>query len=178
MMSLVNKKFEINGNRIYLRVLEVKDATQEYCDWLNDPEVNKYLETKGATIEGLKEYINEKNKSSNCLFFGIFYRENDEHIGNLKLEPIDFDSKRATFGILIGDKKYWGMGIGVEVTKLIVDWAFDILNLKEVNLGVIAENKAAVKIYEKVGFHIDNIEKKSIKSDNKFYDKITMSIKR
>jgi len=35
-----------------------------------------------------------------------------------------------------------------------------------------------LKIYEKVGFQIDNIEKSSIKSDNKFYDKITMSIKR
>ncbi len=178
MINLINKKFKIDGNRIYLRVLEVKDATQEYCYWLNDPEVNKYLETKGATTEELKEYINEKNKSSKCLFFGIFYRENDKHIGNLKLEPIDFDGKRATFGILVGDKKYWGMGIGIEATKLIVDWAFDILDLKEVNLGVIAENKAAVKTYEKVGFHIDNIEKSSIKSDNKFYDKITMSIKR
>jgi len=177
-MNLINKKFKIEGNSIYLRVLGEKDATQKYCDWLNDPEVNKYLETKEATTEGLREYINEKNISSNCLFFGIFYRENDEHIGNLKLEPIDFDYKRATFGILMGDKRYWGMGIGTEATKLIVDWAFDILDLKEINLGVIAENKAALKIYEKVGFQIDNIEKSSIKSDNKFYDKITMSIKR
>jgi len=145
-MNLINKKFKIEGNSIYLRVLGEKDATQKYCDWLNDPEVNKYLETKEATTEGLREYINEKNISSNCLFFGIFYRENDEHIGNLKLEPIDFDYKRATFGILMGDKRYWGMGIGTEATKLIVDWAFDILDLKEINLGVIAENKAALKI--------------------------------
>jgi len=97
MMNLKNKKIRINGNRIYLRKLDEKDATQEYCDWLNDPEVNKYLETREATIKGLRQYIKDKNKDPNCLFLGIFLKENEKHIGNIKLEPVDFKNKKVIF---------------------------------------------------------------------------------
>ena len=95
---------KILGERIYLRKLTSKDASLDYCRWLNDAEVNKYLETRETTIEDLKQYIKEKNASKNCLFVGIFLKKSDKHIGNIKLEPIDFDKKIATVGILVGEK--------------------------------------------------------------------------
>lgn len=165
---MINKKIKIEGWRIYLKVLDEEKATQEYCDWLNDPEVNKYLETKEATIDELKQYIKDKNEDPNCLFLGIFLKENNKHIGNIKLEPIKFDDMRATMGILIGGKDYWGKGMGTEATKLLVDYAFNILGIREVNLGVISENKTAIRVYEKVGF----------KYENKTPDSVVMSIKR
>ena len=165
---MINKKIKIEGCRIYLEVLDEEKATQEYCDWLNDPEVNKYLETKEATIDELKQYIKDKNEDPNCLFLGIFLKENNKHIGNIKLEPIKFDDMRATMGILIGGKDYWGKGMGTEATKLLVDYAFNILDIREVNLGVISENKTAIRVYEKVGF----------KYENKTLDSVVMSIKR
>ena len=163
-----NTKTKIEGNRIYLRKLNEDDATQRYCDWLNDPEVNKYIETKRTSISELKQYIEKKNENPNCLFLGIFLKNNNRHIGNIKLEPIDFKKRNATLGILIGDKDYWGMGIGTEATKLLVDYAFKNLNLKEINLGVISENKAAIRAYKKVGFQVDKIKD----------DGIIMSIKK
>ena len=177
-MINLNKEIKIEGNRIYLRKLGEKDATKEYCDWLNDPEVNKYIVTKGANINELKQYIRDKNNNPNCLFLGIFYKENETHMGNIKLEPIDFENKKATLGILIGAKEYWGKELGTEAVKLLVNWAFDSLRLEEVNLGVISENVAAIKTYEKAGFQIDKIEKKSIKWGSEFYDRIVMSVTR
>jgi len=177
MINLNDKKMKIEGKRIYLRKLDEKDATQKYCSWLNDPEVNKYLETREATIEELRQYIKDKNKNPNCLFLGIF-KENKKHIGNIKLEPIDFENKKATLGILIGDKEYWGKGIGTEAVKLLVNWSFDNLGLEEVNLGVISENKAAINVYTKAGFRIDRIEKRSIEHKGEFHDNVIMSIKR
>ena len=94
----------IESNKIYLRTLDEKDATERYCDWLNDSSVNKYLETRKANINEIKNYILEKNNSCNCLFLGIFDKSNDVHVGNLKLEPIDFENNKATFSIMIGDK--------------------------------------------------------------------------
>jgi len=167
MANLKGKKIE--GDRIYLRVLdEEKDATEEYCDWLNDPDVNKYLETKEATISELMQYIKDKNNDPNSLFLGVFLKKDSKHIGNIKLEPIDFDDKKATLGILIGNKEYWGRGLGTEATKLLIEYAFNTLDLIEVNLGVISENKAAIRVYEKVGFNYEN----------KTPGNIVMSIKR
>lgn len=75
MINLNDKKIKIEGKRIYLRKLDEKDATQKYCSWLNDPEVNKYLETREATIEELRQYIKDKNKNPNCLFLEFFLRK-------------------------------------------------------------------------------------------------------
>jgi len=173
-----NKKIKINGESIYLKSLDIDNATEEYASWLNDKEVNHYLETRVATREDLEKYIEEKNKSDEALFLGIFSIDTDEHIGNIKLEPIDFEKKQGTIGILIGNKKYWGKGVGTEATKLLVDYAFRELSLEEVNLGVILENKAAIRVYEKVGFEIVNIEKKSIRHGDEFFDKAVMVIKK
>jgi len=158
---------KIEGKTIYLKTLDQNNATEEYCSWLNDSEVNQYLETKKATIDQLKSYIEKNNENQSCLFFGIFFKENQKHIGNIKLEPIDFEKHKATIGILIGDKDYWGRGIGTEAITLLVDYGFNNLKLEEIDLGVISENKAAIRVYEKVGFKIKE----------KFPDKILMSIK-
>lgn len=51
----------IIGKRIYLKELCEDDASQQYCDWLNNPDVNKYMTTKKTTIEELKQYIGKRN---------------------------------------------------------------------------------------------------------------------
>ena len=71
---------KIEGERLLLRILTEKDATEKYCSWINDPEVNKYLDTKAITLNELKQYINEKYNDPNCLFFGIFLKQNNIHI--------------------------------------------------------------------------------------------------
>src|SRR3989339_219619 len=171
------KDEKIIGDRIYLRELNLADATGEYCGWLNDPAVNKYLETRKATIEDLRNYIQQRVDDPNSFFAGVFDKENNVHIGNVKLEPIDWQKKRAVFGILIGNKDYWSKGIGTEATRLIIDYAFNSMGLEEIELGVIADNKKAARVYEKVGFKIVKIKEKAINHEGVLYDDIVMVIK-
>lgn len=169
-------KENIIGERIYLRTLEEPDASQEYCDWLNDKEVNIYLQTRKSTIEELKAYIDKKNKQIDCIFLGIYIKENDKHVGNLKLEPIDKDN--AHFSIMIGDKDYWGKGIGTEATRLITDFGFEKLNLESIDLDVISENVRAIKTYEKVGFKTYKTVPNSLINDGVAYDQVFMKIRK
>ena len=53
---------KIYGKRIYLRELNENDASNEYCKWMNDSEVNKFLKTKEITIEEIIQNIKEKKK--------------------------------------------------------------------------------------------------------------------
>ena len=167
----------LTRERIYLRELKEEDASQEYCNWLNDHIVNKFLKTKKTTIKELRQYIKEKKESTNCLFLGIFFKDTSKHIGNIKFEPFDFENKEATLGILIGDRDYWGCGICSEVVKAVTEYAFKKMNLKKIGLGVISENKAAIGCYQNAGFNIDKIESVTI-GYNMSYDKIIMSVKR
>ncbi len=149
---MLNKQERIESRRIYLRILTVDDASDKYCSWINDSDVNKYLVSKRITKEDLKIYIDEKYNQPGCLFFGIFLKENGEHIGNIKLEPIDFKKKIATLGMLIGVKNYWGKGYATETLKMLINYSFNILDLEEINLGLLKQNIGALKAYEKSGF--------------------------
>ncbi len=173
-MNLVGYHTEMVGDRVILRVLDDHDATIEYANWLNDPEVNKYLETRETTIAELKKYIQEKLQSPACLFFGIFSKMENTHIGNVKLEPIDFERKIGTVGILIGNKEYWGRGIATESIELLSRFAFDTLHLEKLTLGVIRENVAAIRAYEKCGFTTVSIEANAINHNGVLHDQIHM----
>jgi dTDP-4-dehydrorhamnose reductase len=170
------KKLCLTSERLYLRLLDEKDATQSYCDWLNDPEVNRYLVTQSGTLESCREFIRAKNTQHDCFFFGIFERATDKHIGNIKLEPIDYQRKRATYSILIGDKEYWGKGIGTEATQLILHFAFQNLDMEVVDLGVIKEHESALRIYKKLGFIQTGIDQNKHKLRDGYHDNIVMEL--
>jgi RimJ/RimL family protein N-acetyltransferase len=179
MLNKKNKKSagitkKIIGERIYLRPLKISDASRRYCRWLNDEEVNRYLETKSATIAGLKKYIAKKIASPNCFFVGIFDKKKKKHIGNIKLEPIDWERKGTEYGIVIGEKNYWGKGFGEEATRLIIDYAFNQLGLNEMYLGVIPQNKNAVELYKRLGFKTTGVKKDAFYYKGKTFDHIRM----
>lgn len=172
-----NKNIVLKGRRVYLRGLRENDASQEYCRWLNDPAVNKFLVTTSSTMEELKSYIKQRVESGNCLFAGIFLNKNDRHIGTIKLEPIDWQKKEATLGILIGDKDSQGYGFGAESLALLLDYADKELGLKKIKLGTFSGNAPAIACFKKVGFDIDAIEKSSYKRDHQAQDILMMSRK-
>lgn len=162
------------GERVYLHKMGESDATTSYASWLNDVEVNKYLATKSATVDELKSYIATKNSQPNTLLFGIFSKEDDGHIGTIKLEPIDTVAKVATIAIMIGDKRYWGKGLAVESMQLLIDYCFSDLGLKEVNLGVLAQNEPAIRAYQKLGFEEAKREIGTVHYPNGIFDQVTM----
>lgn len=174
--SGVTKKFE--GARVRLRVMDERDATEEYAAWVNDPEVHRFMTTKSATVPELREYIAKKNAQSDALFFGIFLKENGKHIGSVKLEPIELPKKRATIAVMIGDKTQWGKGYAGEAMKILMDWCFDTLGCEEVNLGVVAKNTAAIRAYEKLGFREIKRDLGYIRYGDELHDQVWMTAKK
>lgn len=160
-------KILIEGAQVYLQSLGDGDATEGYVRWLKDPKVNMYLDTVDTTIGDLKKFIREKNESKECLFLGIFSKEGNRHIGNIKLEPKPYDlgHRRAAIGVLIGDTSYWGRGIATECIGLVVDYAFSNLPLDEIYAGFIAGHDSSRHAFEKNGFSHSTIEERS---DNPF----------
>ena len=80
------------GKRIYLRRLTEDDASEDYVRWMNDPDINQYLESRfyTHTIESTKAFIRSVTNDNNYQF-GIFDKEHDRHIGNIKVGGIEVD---------------------------------------------------------------------------------------
>jgi RimJ/RimL family protein N-acetyltransferase len=53
---------------------------------------------------------------------------------------------------MIGE--HTGKGFGTEATKLLIDFAFKKIKIKEIKLSVYKNNEPAVGLYKKLGFLI------------------------
>ena len=145
------KTKQLISKRLNLVPLGIKELSEEYVSWMNDNEVNLYLESGGDyDLDKLKEYLNNVEKSN--IYFWAIYLKGSKHIGNIKIDPINLDTGVGEYGILIGDKNEWGKGYAKEASQIVIDFCFNILNLKKIELGVKIENINAIKLYKKMGF--------------------------
>ncbi len=168
----------LQGEKIYLRALAQSDATDEYLSWLNDEETTRGL-ASGVFPSGiveLKKFVDGAVGSKNVVMFAICDQVNDTHVGNIKLDNFDWVSRTCELGLLIGNKNYWGKGIGYAVCKLILNYAFTDLNIRKVSLAVYENNPAAIKLYHKLGFEQEGRLRKHIFEGGSYYDKFYMGL--
>lgn len=162
----------ITGKHIYLREVRPSDVNDNYYRWMNDPEVVKYTESRYFAVsrESLEDYVKEKQKDTDNIFLAIVLKENHQHIGNIKLGPINWIHRFADLGIIVGEKDYWGRGYAAEAIKLVTDFAFSTLNLHKLTAGCYNVNQAATKTFEKAGFVVEATRKKHYFFDGKYHD--------
>ncbi len=140
------------GKKIYLRILEKSDIinTQK---WINNPEISSimgYLPNK-PLIQQEHWYDSIINDPSRDIF-AICKIDNDEHIGNVALGNIDFISRNAALSIFIIERINRGKGYGTEALILLLDYAFNRLNLHKVYLRTSPNFIEAISVYRKLGF--------------------------
>jgi RimJ/RimL family protein N-acetyltransferase len=106
--------------------------------------------------------------------FGIFDKESDQHIGNIKLGPINWFHRYAEIGLIIGNKDFWGKGVATDSITLISLYAFNTLNLHKVTAGCYASNIGSKKAFLKAGFDVDGVRKSHCFSQGKWEDLILL----
>lgn len=162
----------IQGKNLCLRDIELADCCEKYVNWLNDVKVNKYLESRLSiqSIESITRFVSNILESKDNYMFAVIYKENQEHIGNVKIGPIHPIYKNTYIGSIIGEKKYWGCGLAVEMDYLATRFCFDVLNLHKVACGVISANIGAIKIIEQLGFKKEACIRDDVFQDEKYLD--------
>jgi [ribosomal protein S5]-alanine N-acetyltransferase len=175
-MSKTN--IRINGDRIYLRELELSDVNQTYVDWLNDPEVSQFLETRYEvqTLGSVHEYVEQMIVKKHELFFAICLKGNDKHIGNIKLGPINQIHKFAEVSLFIGDKNQWGKGFATTSINILSNYVFSELSLHKMMAGAYSNNIGSIRAFGKAGFIIEGTWKDQYLCDGEYVDRICFSL--
>ena len=161
-----NLKLIINNN-IFIRVISKNDVSLTYLSWLKNEEIMRFTEqnNKNHTLESTNKFVEEKLQSKFDFLFGIFLYNN--HLGNIKLGPIDWEKREAQISFFLGEKKFWGKGIMFKVIKKLLSFAFQTLRLKEIKAGYDEKNIASAKIFEKCNFRITKTLTKKISNSKK-----------
>ncbi len=115
--------------------------------WLNDEEIRLMTNTIPFTEEDQNLWFNNLNHKADYLIWGV---ETDNiPIGACGLKNIT--EKACEYWGYIGEKKFWGQGLGSEMISLAEAKARDI-GLKNIYLKVVNENSRALSLYIKQGY--------------------------
>jgi len=166
----------LESRRLLLRTLTAADADGLYLRWMNDPTITKYLESRyQAHGRGdLEAFITGCNDRADTLLCGIVTRDDNRHIGNIKIGPLDARHKIGDIGIVIGDPACWGKGYASEAIGALVDHAFGVLNLHKVTAGCYASNIGSLKAFLAQGFTQEGLRRQHYWSDGQWEDAVMM----
>ena len=171
----------IFGERIRLRAIN-QDDLPIFVEWLNDPEIIRGLMVMlPFSLDDETAWyaeVRKKPQEEKPLAIEILTEGGWELIGNCGLFGIDWRTRQAEFGIVIGAKQHWDQGYGTEALGLMVRHGFGTLNLNRISLRVFADNPRAIRSYEKAGFVHEGRLREGHYHDGVYVDVLVMSMLR
>lgn len=149
----MNRHILLRGELCALAVLEPEDALA-WSEWFNDLDVALPLGDEAYSptgVDAMREGVRSALAAGDPVF-SIIRNEDGALIGRCLLFAVNRVDRTAMAGIAIGDKSAWGQGFGREAFVLLLDYAFNLLNLHSVMLGVFSFNERAAASYRAIGF--------------------------
>ena len=148
---------QIETKKLFLRKLTPSDVSQHYVDWLNDVEINMYLETRHVhqTLDSCITFVEACNQDVSAHLFGMFLKANGQHIGNIKIGFINEVYKRGEISLFIGAKEHWGKGLGTEAVKALSKFSKEFLGLNKIEAGCYEDNFGSLRIFLKSGYVVE-----------------------
>ena len=129
----------------------VRDDAKAVVAWRNRPEVAAELFSATApTIEGHLAWFDTLCRRTDRLEFII---ELDEQpVGTIGLSALDFGRGEAEYGILLGEPAARGKGVALLASQALLRYAFSDLAMGLIRLELFADNVAARRLYDRLGF--------------------------
>ncbi len=147
-------RVRLETTRFVVKTICPDDVGDQYISWFNEPEVKSFITYKPSrenALEDLRQFVAHHDARGDSLLFGVF-ESISGHIANIKYEPIEIDTRRAVLGVLIGDKRWRGVGLFQEVFEATARFLSDNWGIESIQLSVANENLAARRAYERAGF--------------------------
>lgn len=164
----------LKGKNIKLRALEPDDLGFLY-ELENNPDV---WEISGTTTpyskHVLKQYLDNAHrdiydvKQLRLCICGV----NENVIGLIDLFDFDPKNHRAGMGIVILNEENRNKGVGAEAIRLLSEYAFSILALRQLYANVMEDNRASIHLFKKLGFKEVGVKKDWIFFEGKYKNEI------
>lgn len=117
--------------------------------WLNDLEIKRLTNTPDFTKESQLNWFNSLQHKSDYLILGV--KIDEVPVGVCGLKNINNDD--GEYWGYIGEKTYWGKGIGFQMMKKIEEIAMS-KGLNSIWLQVLEKNERAIRLYKSLSYKI------------------------
>jgi diamine N-acetyltransferase len=169
--------FIVVGERVALGPLR-RELADAYARWMNQLEVRRGLNQMGiATPQSQEKWVEENiergaKREPEAVEFTVYDCADSTPVGTAGLFQIAHAQGTAEFGIAIGERR--GQGLGTEATRLVLDFAFHVLQLRNVLLETLEWNVAGLSAYERAGFRRVGVRRGAVMSRGRRTDLVIM----
>ena len=102
--------------------------------------------------------------------------QHERLIGDIRLDNINGQDRRASLAIGIADPAALGQGLGTEAIGLVAAHAFGPMALHRLAVRVLAFNERAIRAYQKRGFRVEGRERESASIDGAWHDDLMIGL--
>ena len=149
-----------------------------YAKWLNLSKVRMYARNiLPRNPEEIKKWLEPtEGRVKKDINFEIWHKKDKKLIGECGVNEINWYNMKAFLGIVIGESEYWGQNLCTETINLLVEYAFNELNLNKLYADIFSPNEGSYKCVEKNGFTREAIFKKDMFIEGEFLDTYCYSL--
>lgn len=179
-MAIYKKNIKLkNGMDLIIRNPDENDAEQmiTYLNIIGGESDNLLFGKDGfrLNVEQEKEYLKNMKEDPNNLMILAFLDGKIVSVAQISASPRARIAHNAEVALSV-KKEYWHMGIGRAQMEELIAFAKGKGTIRNVTLGVRAENVNAIQLYEKCGFTKVGVHKNFFNVDGKYYDEILMDL--
>ena len=169
----------LKGQNIYLRALEPEDLEFVYAIE-NDENFWEVSNTQTPYSKFLvRQYLENAHQDiyeAKQIRLAICKNNTSEAIGLIDLFDYDALNQRAGIGIIIRNETNRNQGLGNESLDLLVNYAFQKLQLHQLYANIGANNEASLKLFTTFGFQKIGVKKDWNLVQGKFQDELIFQL--
>lgn len=167
---------DISNEKIILKPISSED-TENIIRWRNSENVRKnFLDQRMFTVESHTNWLKNMVETGKVEQFIIIDKNSNLPVGSVFLRDIDYENRKAEYGIFIGEDSARGKGIGTAAAERVIQYGFEELKLHKIFLRVLAENIGAIKSYEKAGFKQEAYLVDEVNINDEYKDIVLMAV--
>jgi RimJ/RimL family protein N-acetyltransferase len=127
-----------------------------------------------SKILKLRMQLNIEKESSDYFMFGAFADEELVGICGFVKESQRKIRHKGVIVQMFVKAEFQGQGIGEGLLRSIIRYVFSNPEMEQLTLGVVTDNKKAIRLYEKIGFTEYGLHQKYFKKNGLYYDQKLM----
>ncbi|MFC4738965.1 GNAT family N-acetyltransferase [Flavobacterium ponti] len=170
----------LENERVSIRPLKYSDFENLLDFALNEPELWEYSLQKGSGVEGLKTYIDTaitNREKENSYPFIVFDKKTNSYAGSTRFYDIQLTNKSLQLGFTWYGKDYQGTGLNKNCKYLLLEFAFEKMNMERVEFRADYANKKSIAAMKSIGCIEEGVLRKNfIKPNGERRDSIVLSI--
>ncbi len=140
------------GGDVTLRELREADAAS-LLKHLTNPSVLKYISAPPSSTDGFKRFIRwtrAERRAGTHLCFGIVPPGQTSAVGVVQIWPLERRFATAEWGFALGEM-FWGTGVFVEAAHLLLQFAFETLDVARLEARAVDGNDRGNSVLRKLG---------------------------